>query len=269
MKVFMTALAVLVAVGAGIVIWNAYSDRPAEPWLPPAVMRSDVTDGKTLYMRDCAYCHGAEGVGTGLAPSLIAEANGTAHIDFVLSTGRMPLDSPDQPMQRRPSIYTDEQIEALVEYSEELGVEGPGVPELGTTEVEPGMGNQLYQDNCAACHASTGIGGTLGSGGDRLTSVSRQAAILAPDLSDSTPKEVAEAMLAGPGTMPVFGPETFSQQEMEAIVQYVEHLNAADNPGGWAMGRTGPWSEGAAAWLVGLTLMIILIMWIGTRSSER
>lgn len=269
MKAFLTIIAVAVALAAGVVTWNAYSNRAAEPWLPPAVVRSEVTDGKTLYMRDCAWCHGATGIGTGRGPSLIEEANGPAHMDFVLSTGRMPLSSVDQPMRRRPPVYTSEQIAALVDYAEELGIDGPEIPELYTTDVDLGLGNQLYQQNCAACHASTGIGGTLGSGGNRLTSVNRQSEILAPDLSDSTPKEVAEAMLAGPGTMPVFGPETFTRREAESIVKYVEHLNSADNPGGWSMGRTGPWSEGAAAWLVGLTAMILFIMWIGTRSTER
>ncbi|MBW3590749.1 MAG: c-type cytochrome [Actinobacteria bacterium] len=269
MKVFMTAIAVVVAVGAGIIVWNAYSDRPAEPWLPPAVVRSDSTDGKTLYMRDCAWCHGAEAQGTGRGPNLTERANGTAHIDYVLSTGRMPLDSPDQPMQRRTPIYTQEQIDALVQYAEQqLPITGPAVPELNTTEADLGLGNQLYQVNCAACHASTGIGGALGGGGESLPLISRKAAILAPDLFEATPKEVAEAILAGPGTMPVFGPETFTQRELDSIVDYVGRLTEPHNPGGWSMGRTGPWSEGAAAWLIGLTLMIILIMWIGTRSTE-
>lgn len=268
MKVFITAVAVLAAVGTGIVIWNAYSDRPGEPWLPPAIVRSDVTDGKALYMRDCAWCHGASAEGTEYGPSLSERANGTAHIDFVLSTGRMPLDSPDQPMQRRTPIYTQEQIDALVNYAEELPITGPDVPELNTTKADLGLGNQLYQENCAACHASTGIGGTLGGGDKSLIVISRQGALLAPDLSGSTPKEVAEAMLAGPGTMPVFGPETFTQKELDSIVDYVGRLTEPHNPGGWSMGRTGPWSEGAAAWLIGLTSMVILIMWIGTRSTE-
>lgn len=270
MKLIMSVLVVVVAVGAGVIVWNAYTNRAAEPWLPPAIVRSDITDGKTLYMRDCAWCHGANAEGTDHGPSLTERANGTAHIDFVLSTGRMPLDSPDQPMQRRPAVYTQEQIEAIVEYvADELPITGPDVPELNTTEADMGLGNQLYQENCAACHATTGIGGALGSGGDDLPSVSREGEILAPDLSDSTPKEVAEAMLAGPGTMPVFGPETFSQRELDSIVDYVGYLQEASNRGGLPMGRTGPWAEGAVAWIVGLGLLIIFIMWIGTRSPGR
>ena len=55
-------------------------------------------DGRDLFLTSCASCHGAEGAGTDLGPSL--EDAGAAAADFQLSTGRMPLadaDGPDTP----------------------------------------------------------------------------------------------------------------------------------------------------------------------------
>lgn len=265
MKKLAALVAFAVAGTVAAAVWQSYAGRAQGPWLPPAVMKSETVDGRTLYMRDCAWCHGADGRGTVNGPDLGSVANGPAHVDFVLSTGRMPILDPEEAMYRSDSPYTPEQIAALVGYTEDLGITGPAIPELDLAGANLGLGNQLYQQNCAACHASTGIGGTLGSGGRTLSSGMPGSEILAPGLADSTPVEVAEAMLAGPGTMPVFGPETFTDEEVNSIVAYVQHLRNPDNPGGLAMGRIGPWSEGAVAWTAGLGSLVLLLLWIGTR----
>ncbi|MDP8930956.1 MAG: cytochrome c [Actinomycetota bacterium] len=52
--------------------------------LPP---RPEADSPAEIYGRDCAYCHGPDGHGTSLAPSL--QGLGTAAVDFVLRTGPM------------------------------------------------------------------------------------------------------------------------------------------------------------------------------------
>ncbi|HEX2258838.1 MAG TPA: c-type cytochrome [Actinomycetota bacterium] len=237
-----------------------FRDRPA-PYRPPAVAQMDPTDdGQTLYMRDCAWCHGNQGQGTERGPNLTTGTNGPAMMDFVLTTGRMPLHRPDQRVSRQESLYTSREIDAMVEYTKTFGARGPDIPEPDPAKGDLGEGAELYQDNCAACHASTGIGGALSVGGSPS-----KATAIAPPLNEATPREVAESMLVGPGTMPVFGPETFTPEEVDSIVRYVEYLQEPNNRGGLPMGRIGPWSEGAAGWLVGVLPLILLVMWIGKK----
>ncbi|HEX6167157.1 MAG TPA: cytochrome c, partial [Acidimicrobiales bacterium] len=91
----------------------------------------------------------------------------------------------------------------------------------------------------------------------------------APRLSDATPTEVAAAVRVGPGQMPVFGPDTLSDDELDDLVGYVEYLREPEDPGGLPIGRTGPIPEGFVAWLVGMVALVILVAWIGTRSPVR
>ena len=238
-----------------------FGDEPV-PYRPPGVVNIDtVSEGRTLYMRDCAWCHGNEGQGTPNGPILTTGTNGPAMTDFMLSTGRMPIDHPDQRVQRKGSIYSSRDIQAIVDFMASFDLPGPDIPRPDLARGDIGEGAELYQDNCAACHASTGIGGALSVGGSP-----KQATAVAPPLNSSTPREVAEAMLVGPGTMPVFGPETFSDEEVNSILQYVEYLRRPDNRGGLPMGRIGPWSEGAAGWILGLGPLMLLIYWIGRKA---
>lgn len=237
-----------------------FSDRTA-PYRPPGVAQIEpIEDGRTLYMRDCAWCHGNRGQGTERGPVLTAGTNGPAMTDFMLSSGRMPIDHPAERVARKPSIYRPRDIQAIVNFVETLGTPGPEIPFPDPGRGELGLGLDLYQDNCAACHASTGIGGALSVGGSP-----KQATAIAPPLHRSTPQEIAEAMLVGPGTMPVFGPETFTQEEVDSIVRYVLYLQDPDNRGGLPLGRIGPWSEGAAGWILGLIPLLLLVYWIGRK----
>lgn len=114
-------------------------------------------------------------------------------------------------------------------------------------------GNELYANNCAACHNSAGSGGALGRN------------YYAPNLFDATPLQVAEAVRIGPGAMPVFGPNTLSQDQVDSIVKYVGHLKNKENRGGLSLGSVGPVPEGMVSWVIGLGLLLAIARWIGTR----
>ena len=246
------ALALVALIGA-----CSYVDREPRTYRPPGIAQAPAaTDGADLFLRDCAWCHASDGTGTDNGPSIVAGSGGPADVDFVLSTGRMPLDDPDERMQRGPTLYSDEEIEAIVSYVEGLGAEGPGVPRLDLAAGNTGRGEVLYQENCAACHSSAGFGGAL-SGGE-----------YAPGLHASDSIEVAEAIRVGPGTMPRFGDDTFNEQQLNDIVRYVDYLRSPADPGGFSLGRVGPVTEGLVGWLFGVGLLLLLIRWIGTRADE-
>lgn len=248
-----------------VVSAGAYSFAGTVPYRPPGLRHPpELRDGRTLYMSDCAWCHGAGGEGTERGPDLISGANGPAMNDFMLSTGRMPIEDPREAARRRNPVYTPAQIQSIVRFTETLDAPGPAVPDPRPERGDMDLGQELYQENCAACHSTTGIGGALSSSNDTSSAPRDAEAGVAPPLDETTPRETAEAMLVGPGAMPVFGPDTFSEEEVDSIVRYVDYLQAPRNAGGLPMGKIGPWSEGAAGWLIGLGALLLLIRWLGT-----
>src|SRR5260370_35884141 len=69
-------------------------------------------------------------------------------------------------------------------------------------------------------------------------------------------------MRTGPGNMPVFGPGTFTPQQLNSIVTYVEYLKKPENPGGLSLGLVGPITEGLVGILIGLGALMLVSRWI-------
>jgi ubiquinol-cytochrome c reductase cytochrome c subunit len=214
---------------------------------PGADDPSLVAAGEQLYLTGCVSCHGVGGVGTAEYPSLVGV--GAASADFYLRTGRMPLAYPVPQPPEKPEAYSDEEIRQLVAYVASLGP-GPAIPVVDPDAGDLAMGGELFRENCQACHNSQGIGGALSYG--------RQA----PSLLHVEPTQIAEAVRIGPGQMPVFEPETLSDQDLNSIIRYIQYLQDPDNAGGLRIGSTGPVSEGFVAWLVGLGTLLLVIRWI-------
>jgi ubiquinol-cytochrome c reductase cytochrome c subunit len=186
----------------------------------------------------------------------------------MLTTGRMPIEHPEQRVSRRPTAYTTEQVEAIVDFTRTFDGSGPEIPDI---ELEGDLthGLTLYQENCAACHSTTGIGGALTPSRQRdRGDVTAASSLVAPGLGSSTPIEIAEATRTGPGTMPVFAEETIGDADLSAIVRYVMYLQDPDDSGGAPVGRVGPVVEGAIGWIVGLGLLLLFIRWIGTKRGD-
>jgi ubiquinol-cytochrome c reductase cytochrome c subunit len=239
-----------------------YGAAETGPFRPAVVAAAgEPAGGKELYQRDCAWCHGSEGWGTPRGPDLVSGTNGRALTHFMLTTGRMPLRYPGQPSKRGDAVYTAAEIDAIVEYVAGLGGAGPDIPELDLGDADVAEGESLYAENCAACHSTTLVGGALTSAPGAW-----RRSTNAPGLRASTPLEVAEAMLTGPGAMPVFGADAFTDEEIDAIVRYVVTLQKARDRGGLPLLHVGPVTEGAVAWLVGIGSLLIVARWIGTRS---
>ena len=218
---------------------------------PRAFAQSPVAEsGEGLYQESCASCHGPRGEGTEEGPSL--EEAGAAAADFQLRTGRMPLAEPDDQAVRKTSPFTESQIDALVDYVASLG-SGPPIPEVDIEGLPTAPGQELYAANCAPCHGTGGTGGAAGPGA------------LAPSLFRAEPVEVAEAMITGPGEMPVFD---LSEKDRNDIVVFVRYLQNERDPGGTDIGGIGPVPEGYVAWLVGGTAIVVLCLFIGHRRAR-
>ncbi len=209
-------------------------------------------DVRTIFLGDCATCHGAGGAGSERGPSLLT--SGRAGVDFYLSTGRMPIAAPTDNVERHAPRYDADTIHALVEYIAALpGFGGPDLPPLDLPNADVAKGGVLYRLNCAACHAWSGRGGAL---------LDRES----PSALRATPAQVAEAMRVGPGNMPAFGEAAINATGLDNVAAFTSRLRKErDDRGGFALWHLGPLPEGALAVIVGLGLLLVLARLIGTR----
>jgi ubiquinol-cytochrome c reductase cytochrome c subunit len=239
---------VIVALGLIGMLYAAFApSRSAAANPDPAIAQ-----GRALFLQGCASCHGLNGEGGATAPSLIGV--GSAAADFQMATGRMPLKDHYAQADTKPPQYDNAQIEEISAYVGSLGP-GPAIPtNLNYQSAALAFGGELFRTNCAQCHNFAGSGGALTSGK------------YAPSLSSATPKEIYEAMITGPESMPVFGDAQVSPAQKLAIINYVRTIKTEPNPGGAGLGRVGPVSETLVAWLVGIGVLVVVTMWIGSRT---
>lgn len=206
---------------------------------------------RSVFLSDCAVCHGADGQGSDRGPSL---ANtGPAGVDYWVSTGRMPLDDPKDTPVRRPVRYSPRRVRELVEYVAALTHNAsPAIPSIDVGRADLARGATQYQLNCAACHSATGAGGAL---------FRREA----PKVTDATAVQAIEAMRIGPGQMPAFGRAALTRSQVRDVAAYVRYLADPRDRGGDPLWHIGPLAEGGAIGLLGLVPLLLVTRWIGTR----
>ena len=215
-----------------------------------------INAGRQLFTQDCATCHGMEAQGTVNGPSLIGV--GAAAVDFQVSTGRMPAKEPGAQMPRKPAQLTPAQTRQVAAYIASLAG-GPGIPtpeQVSTSGANIGLGQSLFNADCAQCHNFDGAGGALTDGK------------YAPPLTTSTPTQIYEAMLTGPEAMPPFNDTTITPDEKRDIVAFVTETRAQPNPGGFSLGRVGPVTEGLVAFLGLLFFMVLAAIWIAAKHGK-
>jgi quinol---cytochrome-c reductase cytochrome c subunit len=221
--------------------------------------------GQELYNANaCISCHGSNLQGVdGRGPSLIGV--GDAAVYFQVSSGRMPLARQEAQAMRKPTLPifdpdTEEgqaNLDALGAYIQANGG-GPTRPEASGEALrgdDPARGGELFRLNCASCHNFTGRGGALSSGK------------YAPQLDEASETQIYTAMLTGPQNMPKFSDRQLTPEEKEDIIAYVKSVSGQDNSvGGYAAGGIGPTAEGIVAFIVGLTAMIGIAIWLGAKA---
>jgi ubiquinol-cytochrome c reductase cytochrome c subunit len=227
-----------------------WSLRPS----PTPALSEEATEGEALYATNCSSCHGLQAQGTANGPSL--QGVGPASVDFMLSSGRMPLADPaDQPQRGEPK-FSPQQIEAIVDYVERIAPGGPPIPSVDPAAGSLPDGLQVYVNTCSACHGAGATGDSIGGGQ------------IAPSLYAPTPLQIAEAVRVGPGAMPRFSERTLTQHDVDSLARYLVYLrgdNAADR-GGLQLGRVGAVAEGLIAGVIGLGILLLVIRLTGARS---
>ena len=223
----------------------------ASPTASASPTPTDLTAGREVYEERCSTCHGSRADGTGQAPPIAGL--GPAYYDFMMSTGRMPLDQPGVQARRRPPVLGPAEIRAISDYLQSIAPGGVQIPEVNPDAGSISLGQATYQSNCAPCHGITAHGGAVGP-------------LDAPPLGAASAVQVAEAIRIGPGTMPVFDETTIDQRTLDSVVAYVVYLRHPDDRGGGSLGGVGPLIEGFVALFGGLGLVVLITRTIGTRA---
>lgn len=259
-------LAGLLVLLTGLVVagglYAAFAPKPAEA---EAVTSRDIEAGRDLFIVGCASCHGinAEGIetenGNVYGPSLIGV--GAASVDFQVGTGRMPLAQTSVQAPVKPVAYSEEEISQLAAYVASLAP-GPAIPGEEYTNIDEASvadireGGELFRTNCTACHNSVGAGGAMPGGK------------VAPDIRDSSPVHIAEAMITGPGQMPVFSDAVISPEEKRNITAYIKQLDSQPSYGGFGGGSLGPVVDGMFTFIIGIGGLVGFAIWIGAHGAR-
>jgi ubiquinol-cytochrome c reductase cytochrome c subunit len=211
----------------------------------------EVEHGRALFADGCSSCHGLDARGEpGRGPSVVGA--GAASADFYLSTGRMPLDDPNEEPLRSKPAYTRAEIDDLVAYVGSLG--GPAIPAVDPDAGDLNAGFKAFRSNCAGCHQTVARGGIV-------------PGAVAPALQgDVTSTQVAEAVRVGPYVMPRFSERQIDQPTLNSIARWVRETRHPDDRGGWGIGHIGPIPEGMVAWLLAGVALLLVARLIGERT---
>jgi len=250
-----SAPVVLVILLLAIITAIGFAAAPSRAADAATATAQDVEEGEKLFAANCASCHGLDAQGQeGVAPSLVGV--GAAAVDFQVGTGRMPMQAAGPQAPAKPVQFTDEEIAQLAAFVAALGP-GPAIPTEEMVDAslgDPANGMQLFRTNCAMCHGSIGGGGALTQGK------------YAPNLWDTEPRHIYEAMLTGPQSMPVFNDANITPEGKRDIIAFLA-AQEEGSAGGLQLGSIGPVAEGFWGWLVLLGLVIASTIYVGARSS--
>ncbi|CAB4626887.1 unannotated protein [freshwater metagenome] len=250
-------LAATIVIAAGLLFSGggyAVATNVVESSVAPEYTAEQISEGRKLFLANCASCHGLNAESTAAGPSLIGV--GAAAVDFQVGTGRMPGQGSGPQLPKKKVQFTEDQISLMAAYVASLAP-GPAIPEAQYLEAtgDASHGGELFRINCAMCHNAVGAGGALTEGK------------YAPSLEGSSAKHIYEAMVIGPQNMPVFNDANLTPEDKQDIITYLAYIDENGSAGGYELGSLGPVAEGLFVWIFGLGLIIAITVWLGAKSN--
>ena len=219
---------------------------------------ANLPDGATLqsavqlFADSCVACHGADGLGTGIAPALNDLDTREKTVEELTRT--LTYGNTGTLMVGWSNTLAPEQIAGLVTLIkrwEEVPVgtiPAPDVP-IPTTEESIALGGQLFAANCSRCH------GPEGQGTPRAPSLNVKSF-----LTNTNDQAIQQIVTSGvPGTaMPTWG-DRMTDAEIQAIVGFIRQWEATapevatlTRPGGGPSWRNNNTTTTSSTQLFGL-----------------
>lgn len=217
--------------------WNATQDRVVNLGLAPLVPFTTEPDpvlleqvaalpeGASLqtaikiFAVQCVACHGADGLGTKIAPALNDPLVGEKPAEDLTRT--ITFGSAGTLMAGWKNVLTPEEITALVSLVQRWDeipagtIPAPEVP-IATTAESLALGGDLYAANCSRCH------GPEGQGTQRAPSLNVKS--LLTETSDQALQQIVTNGV--PGTaMPAWGTR-MTEAEIQAIIGFIRQWEA-------------------------------------------
>jgi mono/diheme cytochrome c family protein len=196
-----------------------------------------------LYASHCVACHGADGLGTGIAPALNdpeVRSKSTEELNRTVTYGNAGT-----LMTGWSNVLVPEEIAAMVTLIQRWdevpvgAIPAPDVP-IPTTEESIALGGQLYSANCSRCHGPEGQGKPIAP--------PLNVRSFLTGASDLAIQQIVT--LGVPGTaMPAWG-DRMTEAEIQAIVGFMRQWEPTApevaqplGPGGRSGGGQGgpPW----------------------------
>ncbi|MEO6526398.1 MAG: cytochrome c/FTR1 family iron permease [Gemmatimonadaceae bacterium] len=193
----------------------------------------DLAEGKGIYAKSCASCHGATGLGDGAAgvnitprPPAIGTAEHMKGVSPALSYRILSVGIAGTPMVGYAGMLTPEQRWNVIAY----------VNSLRTTQARLMEGEGLYTQRCATCHGVTGAGD--GALARSLTRLPPEIGTVAWQIehSDEQLARVVHEGIAGTSMPPS---RELSDSQVMSIVAYVRTLPMKDRSNGTLASDSG------------------------------
>ena len=187
------------------VLFAKVAELPDGPMLQSAIQ---------VFAANCVSCHGADGLGTGIAPALNDADTRAKTVDDLTCT--LTYGNTGTLMVGWKNTLTTEQISGLViliQRWDEIPagtIPAPNVP-IPTTEESIALGSQLFATSCSRCH------GPEGQGTPRAPSLNIKSF-----LTGTSDQAIQQIITSGvPGTaMPAWG-DRMTDAEIQAIVGFI------------------------------------------------
>lgn len=191
--------------------------EPTAPSLENQAYVPDATRGRILFSSTCFACHGPNGEGTNIAPTLNdPEYLAKFDDDYFRTTIRQGRAAKGMPTWG--SVLSPEQIEDVVAYIRQW--ETAPHREGGLPGGDANRGRDLFGVACTSCHGSNGFG----------TNLAPEALGRADLQEGTTDRQLFDLIAYGSTTMPGWE-EVLSPAEIGDLVAYVRLLPPPPEPG--------------------------------------
>ena len=196
--------------------------------------------GITLYAENCVACHGADGLGSNLAPAL--NDPGVRAQEAAVLERTLRLGVSGTLMAGLEKALDAEQIESLVELMlrwDEVpngAIPAPDEPVLVTAE-SLALGEELFAASCSSCH------GPEGQGSQRAPSLNVQSYLA--ETPDSALEQIVS--LGVPGTSMQAWADRLSEAQIQAIVGFMRSWEPTAPEVAQPVRVRGPWWQGSTS----------------------